>query len=188
MKKVLLLLSAPARITAVQAQTSAPSRPRTWEVEVDPIAYLLKGYSVHGIYQPGRWRFDAGLFGIRAPESFHGNKGYTSDMRGYGLNAHYLIRGAKGLYTGVGTGHSRIIARHRDTGATDTGHSVGVGAEVGYRIFLQKREDGSPTGFYLSPWVSVNYDVHYDKIRFADLAYKQSNWGFFPTVHVGYRF
>ncbi|GAA4467734.1 hypothetical protein GCM10023189_51920 [Nibrella saemangeumensis] len=184
MKKLFILLTILG--TQAWAQTKEPSH--TWEIEIDPIAYALKGYSVHGIYAPGRWRFDAGVFGIQVPESFHGNKGFSVYTQGIGVKANYLLQGTRGLFTGIGVGYSKDKVRHNQTQASDTGHTLSVGPHIGYRFFLQKKADGTPHGLYIAPWVSVDYHLHTDKVKFQDLTYTNKNWGYFPTVHIGYRF
>jgi hypothetical protein len=172
--------------TQVWAQTEKPNR--TFEMEIDPIAYLLKGYSFHGIYQPGRMRFDAGIFGIQIPESFHGNKGFAVLTQGFGLKAHYLVTGTRGLFTGIGIGYTSSRAKHQETGVTNTGHGLGIGPEIGYRFFVQKPKNGVIKGLYFSPWMSFGYNFITDKIQFQNFIYNQKKWEFFPTVHIGYRF
>ncbi|MEM1115261.1 MAG: hypothetical protein AAF845_03755 [Bacteroidota bacterium] len=46
------------------------------EVEADPIAYALSGYSGHVGYVAGRARASVGVFAADAPEFFHGNEGW----------------------------------------------------------------------------------------------------------------
>ncbi|NDK55739.1 hypothetical protein [Pontibacter fetidus] len=186
MKKLLITALTLLLFTAAQAQTEKPTQ--AWEVEVDPIAFFLKGYSAHVIYQPDRVRLDVGVFGVQQPESFHGNKGFNLMTQGFGLKASYLLQGTTGFYTGLGAGYTFNEATHKESGVEETGKTIGVGTHIGYRFFFQKDEDGTPKGLYITPWVSLDYNIHIDKIKFEGNEFKQDKFGVFPTVHVGYRF
>ncbi len=186
MKKLLILSLVMLSAFAGQAQTEKTAP--TLEIEVDPVAYILSGYSFHAIYQPGRFRFDAAVFGIMIPESFHGNKGFKVNMNGFGIKAHYLVKGTRGLFAGIGTGYITTNVTLEESGEKQTGGAIGIGPEVGYRIFFQKPVDGRQKGFYLSPWMGLSYNFIPDKINFRNHGYKEQRWTFFPTIHIGYRF
>ncbi|WP_247235442.1 porin family protein [Telluribacter sp. SYSU D00476] len=187
MKKIYLSLLFAFVSTLTWAQDQ-PIR-HTFAVEVDPIAYLLKGYSVHGIYQPGRWAFDLGVYGIGVPEAFHGNEGFDVKQQGYGLKANYSFRkSGAGLFAGIGGGNGTTKAKHRESGAEDTGHSWSVGPQVGYRFFFKKPKDGQARGLYITPWASVDYQFQNDKVKFSNLDFKEGRFTPFATIHLGYRF
>jgi len=171
------------------AQLSA-ERPH-FGVETDPIAYALKGYSLHGVYQPiGRWSYDVGIFGIQEPEGFSGNKGFDVSHRGVGVKAHYHFQGnsTRGFYVGGGTGYAFIQAKHRQSETEASGLAVSVGPHIGYRLFLFKQRESPGKGLYLTPWVSIDYQVYRKKMEFENADFKQNRWSYFPTVHIGYRF
>lgn len=186
MKKLILLLLVMNSSVILAQQTANINR--TFHVEVDPIAYALKGYSVHVIYQVNKFSFDAGIFGIQPPEGFTGNKGFLEKMNGAGIKAHYHFSGIKGWFTGLSAGYSSMDIKHKASGSSDTGKSVGIGADAGYRFFFWKDQNGRPTGLYLMPWVSIGYDVYQEKINIIEKEYKQQPVSFFPTIHIGYRF
>lgn len=170
------------------AQETAPRIPTTFEVEVDPLAYLMRGYSVHAIYAPGHLRFDAGVYGLELPKGMRANAGFSTRFGGYGLKVNYSFQGIKGLFVGVGGGCTTETATHLESGTTATGRTIGVGAQVGYRFFLMKDANGQPRGLYLAPWIGLDRNFHVDAVRFEGLNYTQSDWQPFPTVHIGYRF
>ncbi|HYK76801.1 MAG TPA: hypothetical protein VEV16_07480 [Daejeonella sp.] len=163
-------------------------RPSAWEIEADPIAYLLNGYSIHGIYQIKRIRLDAGVYGIQVPEGFQSNKGYKLRNEGFGLKAQYLFNGINGFYAGVDAGYGKLRANLQETNEQASGTSISTGVNVGYKLFLQKDKQGNPNGFYLNPWMGLSYNFYPNEVKFANRNYKNDHLGFFPTVHVGYRF
>jgi hypothetical protein len=185
MKKIIILIATIFTLK-VSAQTTTRS---TWEIEIDPLAYaFFKGYSGHVSYNHKRIKYDVGIYGLQVPESVHANEGFTQKVQGFGFKASYLLGNVKGLYTGLGAGYTMTEATHRNTSTIARGNSVGLGAHLGYRVFLQKEKDGSRKGLYIAPWFSADYNIHLREVKFENMPYKQSNWGFFPTVHIGYRF
>lgn len=187
MKKLVLLT--PLLLVCLFGKAQDKPKTSTFAFEVDPIAYLLHGYSVHGVYQPNRWSLDFGLYGLRVPEKFHGNEGFTTTSRGYGLKVNYSLQSSgKGFFTGVGAGNGTTLAKHRESGAEGTGHSWSIRPQFGYRLFLQEGAAGKVRGFYITPWISLDYQFQHDKIKFNNLDYKESRITPFATIHVGYRF
>jgi len=156
--------------------------------EADPIAYGLKGYSVHGLIWFENWTADAGFFGAQPPEAYHGNNGFNVRMTGFGLKLMRTVTSVPGLYTGIGSGVITTKAEFRKTGERKSGQSIGIGPMVGYRYFFSGTTGETHSGFYLAPWVSVDYNFHFKKVRFAGEKFSQQVWTVFPTVHVGYLF
>ncbi|MFC0186133.1 hypothetical protein SAMN04515674_12362 [Pseudarcicella hirudinis] len=174
-----------------QSLSQIPDNFPSFGVEVDPVAYILKGYSLHGIYQPfSNWSFDLGVFGIEEPEGYSGNSGFRVTHKGFGVKAHYHFNGktTRGLYTGFSFGYSRTEAVYKQSGESAGGHGLGFGPHIGYRFFLNKPKEGIQRGLYITPWVGVDYSLPAEKIDFEKQKYQESRWTFFPTVHFGYRF
>lgn len=190
MKKIttIILVSLLQSTVLLAQEKEKKSFKNGWEVEVDPIAYLMNGHSVHAIYQYGRFRFDAGSYGIEVPEGFQQNDGFKLKNEGFGVKANYLLQGVNGFYSGLGIGYSDLEATDKQTGERRTGNSIGIGVDLGYRLFFKKEKDGDRNGLYLTPWVGINYNFFPDQIKFTSKEYKQEPLEFFPTVHIGYRF
>lgn len=184
MKQLIFLLLCIS--TQAIGQTDALSIKKTWEIEVDPIAYLLNGYSVHGVYNHNHLRFDAGIFGIEQPASLTGKKDFKVMTRGFGLKVNYLIKKVNGAYAGVDFGYATNEVTLKEDGQKDTGHNLSVGAHLGYRFFLFPRQKNLLQGFYLTPWAGISYNHVYDKVNLRN--YEEGNLGFFATFHLGYRF
>lgn len=162
-----------------------------YSIELDPIAYVLKGYSFHGIIQPSSHiSFDLGIFGIEEPEGFSGNDGFKIRQNGFGIKAnyHFLEGTTRGLYTGLNIGYATVDATHNTSLAVANGNNITIGAQMGYRFFFHKPQEGIQKGLYLVPWFSYGYVVHTKAVKFTNLQYDNSNWLFFPTIHIGYRF
>src|SRR5699024_3737845 len=71
------------------------------EVEVDPIAYALNGYSGHIAYGFDPLRISLGGFGADQPEFFHGNEGWKARSRGITMKVDYLLQKQAGYYVGL---------------------------------------------------------------------------------------
>lgn len=50
-------------ITCSHALAQKGKSSSSFGIEVDPVAYIFDGYSLHAVYQtPGSWSFDVGIF------------------------------------------------------------------------------------------------------------------------------
>ena len=186
MKKSVILISLIFFVSELIAQ---PARPKqAFELEVDPIAYLLNGYSLHGIYHRNHLRFDLGVYGIEQPEFAHGNEGFEVKNQGVGLKVNYLFKDVQGFYAGVDGGYASTQATFNKTGEKDTGHSYSLGVHAGYRFFPFLRSDGFLKGLYINPWAGIGYSFIYDEVKFPAESFKENKTTFFPTIHIGYRF
>lgn len=186
MRRLFFILMFVTLASALKAQKTKLKN--AWELEIDPIAYLLNGYSAHGIYQVNHLRYDLGVFGIEQPESYHGNKGYSLMSRGLGAKATYLIKGIPGFYTGLGAGLAFHDAQNTTTLEKADGTSASLGIILGYRLFFKNVKSPDLKGFYITPWASFDYNWHFRKIDFANYDFKQKAFSIFPTIHLGYRF
>jgi hypothetical protein len=163
-----------------------PSRARAqMEIEVDPVAYALKGYSVHvGEVMGEKSRVQVGAFGYEIPKFYGGNDDFS--RRGNGVTVKYDRflgrRRTKGLFVGLDGNFTRTRYTLDATGEKTYRNDVTIGLRVGYRF-----EVGSH--LYVTPWFSCGYvfnpgpPVVIDGQRFD-----RNSFGFFPTVHVGWRF
>ncbi|MBK9415441.1 MAG: hypothetical protein IPN61_18820 [Bacteroidetes bacterium] len=184
MKKLIIILLMISQ--QAQAQSEKMNFNRTIEIEVDPIAYMLHGYSVHGIYNHDHLRFDLGFFGIEQPASITGNKNFTTMSTGFGVKANYMIGKVDGFYLGLDAGSIANKVTEKESKRVDTGHTLSIGGHAGYRFFIFKNVKSSWNGLYLTPWAGLSYNHIYDKVKL--LNYKEGSLGYFATFHIGYRF
>jgi hypothetical protein len=152
------------------------------EVEVDPIAYALHGYSLHVAKVLGRTRLDVGAFGVEVPSRVHGNEGWTATMRGVGLKWDYVGSSSYGAFVGVDPGYVQARYTVDATGQSETRGIIGIGIRGGYRLPL------GPRGLYVTPWASVSYNLGGDEVRIGNARFARKSVEIFPTIHIGWRF
>lgn len=183
---IMLTLMVSLNIFAQIKSDSIPTKKHKWEIETDPIAFALNGYSAHGIYLYKRIRFDFGVFGISQPESYTGNKGFDVNSVGVGLKVNYLLNRRENWFAGVGTGYGKNQILHRESNQRQNQQIISWGVHTGYRLYLFKKiEKGK---IYLTPWVSFDYNIPLNKVVFTQTTYKTNSFSIFPTIHLGYRF
>ena len=157
------------------------------ELEVDPIAYILNGYSLHVIYVKNKIRTDLGVFGILQPEGFGGNKGFIVKTQGTGLKVNYLLNKTQTWFAGVGLGYSGNNIEVQETKESQTQKLLGVGIHVGYRWYPVRKSEKAYKNIYLAPWSSIDYNMVLNDVNFENHQYKQKPISFFPTLHIGYK-
>jgi hypothetical protein len=175
-------------IMAGFALPAVAQKSQRFEAEVDPIAYALKGYSLHGIYVKNHFRTDLGVFGIEQPEGYSGNKGYKVKSDGVGLKVNYLLDKKEHWFSGLGVGYANNKIVQEETQQSARQGVVSVGAHIGYRWFLLGKKENAWHNLYLTPWMSVDYNMPLQSVKFESEGYSQKAFSIFPTVHIGYRF
>lgn len=165
-----------------QAAEDRAAEALSFDVEVDPLAYVARGYSLHAGLTWQRLRFDLGAFGAHVPEFMHGQAGFEDRMEGYGAKLDFfLIDGSWGPFIGVEGGwlEQRIV----DTESQLTADSDAwtAGGRVGWLFNL-------PANFYIKPWVGLGYRFGELPVEVGERSFEQSHLLIFPTFHLGYRF
>lgn len=152
------------------------------ELEADPIAYALNGFSLHAAKVLGATRLSVGTFGIDVPRSYHGNEGWSSSMRGAGVKWDYLGASIDGWFAGVDAGYMRMSYLLEVERETVKRHVIGAGVRGGYRLPLGR------SGLYLSPWIGLSYNFDGDDVVVGSERFDRGGVTVFPTVHIGWRF
>jgi len=153
-----------------------------WTLETDPLAFALKGYSLHVARESGFYRLSAGVFAADVPEWVHGNAGFESSVRGVGLKLHYdLSPSRRGAFVGTELSSVRTRIERTDLAQAVSRDSLNVGVEAGYRQELGR-------GFYVTPWVALSYDLDAADVPVGDRVFKWRAAGGFAAIHLGYRF
>lgn len=154
-----------------------------FDIEVDPIAYALNGFSVHGGYTTGSWRFDLGIFGLEFPDWAHDNKAFTSSFIGAGWKADRFLNGEpNGLFIGAEGGITRLEATHQ---ASDTDRSrlnYSLGLRGGYRW------NTGLGNVYVTPWLGLGFALNSKDITVDSDTYEAAVFQPFPTIHIGWKF
>lgn len=174
------LLCAPLLLAALSALATPALAAPILDVEIDPIAYALGGYSVHAGVRHGAWRFDLGAFALDVPEAVHGQDGFEQSMGGFGLKVdHRPFASLPNLFFGVQMSVVREAVRRVDVNITETQRLVTAGPRVGYQIDLG-------AGFYVVPWMSVDVVLTDRALDVAGETFDAGRLVPFPTLHLGY--
>ena len=183
MTKQRLFLAAAFLSTLLAA---APAHAASGDVEIDPLAYVIDGHSLHVGLRLRHQRFDLGNFAGAAPAAFHGNDGYGLYFSGLGAKYDLCLReDCNGAFAGLDASLARTWITHEDTDTTVTRRQLGVGLRVGYRFSFS--DDGR--GLYVVPWVSVSYNWFSEPgPTIGGDRFEDRKIGIFPTVHVGWAF
>jgi hypothetical protein len=174
---VLLLLSSVAAASAA----SAEEPPVRVEVDGDPAAYFVDGFSLH-VAVVGPWkRLDFGCYSVDEPTFLHGNEGWSVHLRGYGFTWDYFVSGDDGFFAGVGV---NLVVRTYVLDATSRvaeRHQLLVGPHIGWRFMLGEH-------FYLAPWLAVEYAYRGEEVTLDGETFDDRPYVIFPTLYAGWRF
>lgn len=152
------------------------------DVEVDPTAYALQGYSLHVGVGHRRWRVDLGAFAMALPRVVHGNPGFDARFDGFGAKVQYFVWAEqRGLFVGADVGLSRLSVERRRSDLAAAEHQVSAGINAGYRFVL-------PRDFYVTTWLGVGYAFGADDVSLGGRTFEAQTLIIFPAVHLGYRF
>ncbi|MET0284989.1 MAG: hypothetical protein ABW352_10975 [Polyangiales bacterium] len=152
------------------------------DAEVDPAAYILRGYSVHFGLGYRMLRLDVGAFGIELPEFLHGNQGFDASSHGFGLKLQYFpFADQRGFFVGVDSVIGTLTVEREHTDLARSERQRSLGAHLGYRFTLPQR-------FYITLWGGLGYEFRARDIRLGDRVYDASPLAPFAAVHLGYRF
>lgn len=167
--------------------TAQIKMPATLEVEVDPLAYFLKGYSVHAAVTYGSFRSSAGVFAIEQPAFFVNNDTFSVYSSGFDVKTDYLFGKTKGWHAGLQMTYGKEKVALKETQQEEEFWGVNIGIRAGHR-FMFGKEDHNFKGFYINPWIALIYSTDPATITMGDHQYQQSSFSPFPAIHVGWRF
>jgi hypothetical protein len=152
------------------------------DVEVDPTAYLLNGYSAHLGVGWERLRLDLGAFAADVPRFLHGNAGFSTTFHGYGAKLQlFLAAEQAGPFVGVEGQRAHQQVRLDGTGLSSRQVTWSAGVDAGWRFTLGRR-------LYLTPWVGLQYSPGARDVTLDGRTFRSHAWTVYPAVHVGYRF
>lgn len=158
-------------------------------VEIDPFAYINKGYSVHLGYEDWGLRFDLTKVKVDFPESFedafYSTKAFDLVTHINGIKVDYIgnrTNWTKGAFIGLDINHQRLDLTHRASLENKNLTTFNIGIRAGYKINLFK-------GFYITPWAAVWKNVAGEQSfeTSGDLI-KTNEWDWITTLHLGYAY
>ncbi len=167
--------------SSAPAQEASHALRLGFDVEIDPLAYAVKGHSLHVGIWLDQLRLDLGSFGLEIPEFAHGQKGFTSSFSGFGTKADWFFhRDRDGWFLGLEAGLARVtIARPQEQLAAQ--HlQISMGARAGYRWTLVD-------SFYVEPWIGVGYALGAKDVQLGQERFENNPLVIFPTIHIGYQ-
>ena len=190
------LLATLATLTAVRlgsynAEADAPAQSGTVvtvaprlhvDVEVDPTAYVLNGYSLHVGLGWKRTRLDLGTFALTVPTAIQTNEAFDVSFAGFGAKLQYfpLAEQRRGFF-GVDLNVGRQLVERVGTTMSSRDLQVAVGVNAGWRFQISKR-------FYATTWIGVSYGTKTKDVTLAGSTYETKRITVFPAIHLGYRF
>ncbi len=187
----LLLAFAQPSAAAPPMEGEAPAKPTETEetvaafgfdLEVDPTAYVLEGYSLHAGLGWQHFRLDLGAFALDAPEFLHGNPGFDVSFDGFGAKLQWFPWDVRsGAFFGVDAAVALLEVELASGGPSAEQTQLTAGFNGGWRFDL-------PYGLYATPWVGVAYTFGADDIVLAGKSFESNAVVVFPAVHLGYRF
>jgi len=151
------------------------------DLEVDPIAYGLNGYSLHLGLGQENFRFDLGVFGLEMSDSFTSNENFEVDFEGYGVKLDYLFGSYQRGFVGIQAASSKVGYKLKSSGTKKRLTQVSFGPRVGYRFIL----DNNIT---ITPWIALDFNLDKEDIIIDNEKYEADLVTIFPTVHLGWRF
>jgi hypothetical protein len=164
----------------VEKSAAPPTSGFRADVEVDPTAYALSGYSLHVGLGWRKLRVDLGAFAMSVPDAIHGQDGFKLGFDGYGVKAQWFpMHDQTGLFTGVDGGVGRALVKLEGSQLAASDTRVTFGIHAGYRIEIA-------SGFYATPWIGVSYAVGAEDKVLGDKRFDSNPWMVFPAIHLGY--
>lgn len=155
------------------------------EIEVDPIAYALGGYSFHLGPALGSWKFDFGVAATDLTQSqtalVYSNDNFKTKFESFGAKIDYIGSDQIGLHVGAQWDYAKFTYASTRNNQSAENAVQSFGLRIGYRF-------GRGT-FYADPWIGFiqNYGGSGD-VNVGGETYKQPRFQVFPTVHLGMRF
>lgn len=166
---------------STEGWAQAPASGYHADVELDPIAYALDGYSLHVGLGWQRWRLDLGAFAMTIPEAIHGNADFDVSFDGYGAKLQWFaLAEQEGLVLGIDGGLVRVLVQRKGQKLADRDRAYTVGTNLGYRVNVIDE-------LYVTPWIGVGYALSAKDVTLDEATFTARRWQVFPAIHLGYR-
>lgn len=158
-------------------------------VEVDPFAFINKGYSFHLGYENWGFRFDLTKVKVDFPvsfeEAFYKSKKFDLVSNISGIKIDYIgnrSNWTKNAFVGLDINYQKLSFEHRNTLQRKNLNTFNIGLRTGYKIPIFK-------GFYITPWAAVWKNVaSIQEFTVADDHIQTNEWDWIVTLHFGYAY
>jgi hypothetical protein len=153
-----------------------------WDIEVDPLAYVFKGFSVHVGYQVQKVRYDAGVFALEEPASLHKQQNFIHRGVGAGLKADYLFKSYEGAFVGISISSAQHTYTYVPEDTDVHRFELSSSLRMGYRFVLGKH-------FTIVPWGDIGYVLNNPElVIISGETFPTHRFKYFLTVHFGWKF
>lgn len=151
------------------------------DVEIDPFAYALGGYSVHAGVGHRGFRLSLGAFALDLPSFLEPDEAFETAFNGFGIKIQYFpFSDQAGPFVGLDTNVAYQLIQSEASDAAARRRGVASGAALGWRFLIEE--------FYFTPWLGVGYDFLAEDVELDGGTYEAQPVTPFATVHLGYRF
>ena len=157
------------------------------EVEVEPAAFIFRGYSLNIGYQTGPLRFSVKSFAVNQPILFVGNTYFAVQSSGIGFEVDYFFRPRSTPFLGVLSDYHSDQVFTGSASGSGLSRAVSAGVRAGYRYF--PAQPGSRyRGIYLSGSVAAFSKLGSTDVEVGGHRYGRRALYIIPAVNVGYHF
>ena len=176
---------APAVATEQPAALPSPAALDTRlhvDVEIDPTAYVLGGYSLHVGIGWRRVRADLGAFAMELPGAFLPSDDFAVSFNGFGAKLQYFpFAEQRGAFVGADAAMTWQLAQRVGADLAVRDRQIALGVNAGWRFNLGDH-------FYVTPWLGVSRVLGARDATLGGSRYEPMRTVVFPAVHIGYRF
>jgi hypothetical protein len=150
----------------------------SFDVELDPLAFMLNGYSLHLGHSSSLGRIDVGVFGLELPEAMIEVESFEAKFAGYGMKWDLQEANHPGWFIGAELNSSMLTVTDSVSLDTTTVNDYSAGIRNGYRFIFGK--------FTVSPWIGLDYLLSdTSEISLGSEKWEREKLIVFPTVHIG---
>ena len=184
MKKV--LFTAIIAIASVNVNAQAEKH---FELEIDPIAYVLGGASGHAAFTWKNERFQLGYAQLSMPEALRNHENLSESFKSISLKWDYFFgkhNANQGFFVGP-TFDYLFLTYEDEFSETYKEDQLSLGVRGGYKFDLFKKSKAF-NGLYVTPWLGVSAFTKSKDIEVGGKTYTRKPISIFPTVHLGWSF
>jgi hypothetical protein len=152
------------------------------DIEIDPQAFYLDGYSFHlGIGEENS-RFEYGWYSMEITEEIHDNKNFELSFKGSTLKYDYLLGKYEGIFLGWEINYAEVKYFHIATGLTLERKLITTAPRLGYRFVFYK-------SFTITPILALDIILNEgEEVKVGEDQFINKDFQVFPSVHIGYSF
>jgi hypothetical protein len=153
-----------------------------WDIEIDPLAYIFKGFSVHAGYEHRKFRYDVGVFGLEEPEAIHKQENFRHKGIGAGIKADYLFKSYEGVFAGLSLSSALHTYTYLPDNTDVERFGLSCSIRTGYRFVIGQH-------FTIVPWGDIGYVLNQeDPVNVNNETFPTDRVKYFLTVHFGWKF